>query len=79
MQVLGHADPIPNSGPVYIYFGDRGWWGKGGGYTSDIKQAQAMSYESAIKFCQSRYNSHIDNGVVCVPVHQNDVDRIMNK
>lgn len=64
---------------AYIYFGDRGWWGKGGGYTSDLKQAQSMGLEQAVKFCQSRYNPNLNDGLICAPVRVSDVDQIVNK
>lgn len=51
----------------YIFFGERGYWAKAGGYTTVLKDAKIMPFTEGVAFCKKRYSTH-DGAIAAVPV-----------
>lgn len=63
--------------PTYLVYTAHGWWGKGGTYVSELKDAKEFRHDEAVTFCQKRFSPH--TGVVAVPVFEDDAVRITSK
>lgn len=64
-------------GETYFIFTSNGWWGAGGTFVSEFKDAKSFTHEEAVAFCKRRFNAAL--GVSAVPVSENDVQQVMMK
>lgn len=62
----------------YIFFGDKGFWAKAGGYTTKLSDAALLSRERAIEVCRNRYSPH-DDLITAVPVSEELVQELVRK
>lgn len=60
-----------------VYFGDRGWWGVSGAYTTELKYAKRFGRQAAIDFCKTRYNGQMDDVVAAVPINEDDLLQVV--
>lgn len=62
----------------FVYVADRGWWARGGTYSSDYKNAMQFTQADAVKFCKNRYNGNLGD-ISAFPILEDDVLEIIRK
>lgn len=60
----------------YVYAGDKGFWGNGGTYVSQFRDAKEFTREAAIDFCRRRVNKAVGD-MPCVPVPADDMREVL--
>lgn len=60
----------------YVFSGERGWWGKNGQWTSQVREAAPFQRDHAITFCKN-HRSQWDAPLGVVPVREEDVTELL--